>query len=241
MDFGSLPMSSEEALDVKDVVVYGCGAIGSVLATFLQLSNKDREKTIHLVGRDYVLKPIRENGLIYKPFDENKPAIKTEGFKLYENIEDVPRTDVLFVSMKVHGLRDALKSAQHLLKSQPYVFLTMNGLGLPEIVEKFVDPVKIVECVVNYPSKLEENIVKNDGGNSNFMVKDTPNPPVKKLINALFNPGTLDIRIKPKFRINQWRKAMMNIGMNGVSAISMLTVGQVLERKTLGAIIKKLI
>ncbi len=231
--------------DIKDVVVYGTGAIGSVIATFLQDHNlskaEEQRKNIKLVGRERIFRKIKENGLSYIPYDENNEKIHTEGYELYTNIKDIKSADLIFLTMKAHNLKESLDTADHLLKNNPYVFITMNGLGLKDIIKDYVDEEKIIECIVNYPSHLEGNTVKNSGGNSNFMVKETENPPVDKLIGSLFNQDKFDIRIVNDFYLKQWKKAIMNIGMNGISAITMMKVGEVLERKTLGRIIKHLI
>ena len=228
-------------MQIKDVVVYGTGAIGSVLATFLQLSNENNERNIHLVGREHILHKIKENGLEYLPFDELSEPIITKGFEYHTHIKDVSRADVIFLSVKVHGLEQALEDAHHLLEQNPYVFLTMNGLGLVDIVKKYIPEQYIIECTVNYPSHLHGNTVKNSGGNSNILVKLTEEPPIRIIVNKLFIPDTLDIRVIDDFTLSQWKKGIMNIGMNALSAITMSTVGQVLEKKTLGKIIKELI
>ena len=228
--------------EIKNIVVFGTGAVGAMLANFLQASNHEGKKTIHLVGRPSIVDQIQKEGLIYVPFgaQENDSWLKTSGFSCHHSIVDVPRADVIFLTMKAHALEAGLTEAKHLFQSSPpIIFITMNGLGLKEVVAKFVPQDHIIETVVNYPSRLDGNRVYNDGGNSNVMVEDLPL--LKEILPLLFSPNTLDIRQEPEFELHKWEKALMNIGMNGISAIPMLKVGEVLDRPPLGAIIKQLI
>ena len=230
-----------QPMSIKDIVIYGTGAIGSVLATFLQLSNAEGEKNIHLVGRASVLDSIKENGLTFIPYQETNQQnwITTTGFNYYTNIQQVPRADVIFCTMKAHSLQRSLEDAKDLLSSNPTVFITMNGLGLAEIVEKYLTREHIIECIVLFPSKLENNIVRNTGGNSTIIAEK--NEISKRLIPQLFKPDTLDIQLDKNCKQRQWQKAVMNIGMNAISAITMKTVGEVLATEPLRKIISQLI
>lgn len=227
--------------NVKDIVIYGTGAIGSVVATFLQASNSERNKTIHLVGRKHILDKIKDEGLTFIPYKSSKDSdqIHTSEFQVYTHIAQVPRADVIFFTLKAHSLEESLKDAESILKNDPVVFLTMNGLGLKDIAEKYVIPEHIIQCVVLFPSKLEGNKVSNTGGNSKIIVEKTPTS--EKIIPKLFQPGTLDIALDKDCITTQWTKAVMNIGMNAISAITMKTVGEVLETEPLRKIISQLI
>lgn len=228
--------------EIKDIVVFGTGAIGSVIATFLQCSNLDQKRTIHLVGRPKLMNLVKTEGLFYLPFGKTAipEAIHTTGYRVHTDIAQVPRADVIFISMKAHGLKEGFESLQPLLqRDNPYVFLAMNGLGLKDIAKHYIGVERIIECVMNYPSILVGNQVKNDGGNANIVVKKTPT--TEWLIPALFQPNTLDVRQIDEFKLPQWKKALMNIGMNAISAIPMLKVGEVLDRPSLGKIIIQLI
>ncbi|MHA1341747.1 MAG: ketopantoate reductase family protein [Promethearchaeota archaeon] len=251
-----------------NIVIYGTGAIGSVLASLISISEQfiANKHDIYLVGREYILNQIRENGLIYIPYlsDKNQDSsaplkyeIKLEDFLLFSDINNIPKADVVFLTMKAYSLENSLKNAEKWLKkNNPYIIIAMNGLGIKEIVENYVPSEKIIELSVGYPSKLEGNKVTNTGGNSffaapkndktidilskifglknqNFEIQDK----YKKYFSKNFKP----IRFFEDFKLMQWKKGIANIAMNGISAISMLTVGEVLERKTMHCIIKKLI
>ncbi|MHA1698011.1 MAG: ketopantoate reductase family protein, partial [Promethearchaeota archaeon] len=83
-----------------DIVIYGAGAIGCVLATFIKHPNSVYNHDVHLVGRPSRLEPIRKAGyLIYKPHwaTNESEYIKTAGYRLYTSIKDVPKADVVFL------------------------------------------------------------------------------------------------------------------------------------------------
>ncbi|MGV9197859.1 MAG: ketopantoate reductase family protein [Promethearchaeia archaeon] len=227
-------------MKVKDVVIYGTGAIGSVLATFLRQSDPNHKRRIHLIGRSYILDPIKEGGLYFIPYDEDqKTRIHTAEFQTHTDISEVPHADVIFFSMKAHSLKKSLEDAKHLLKTNPTVFITMNGLGLTELVSDYVSEDHIIQCIVLFPSKLNGNVVKNTGGNATIIAEK--NDISSELVPKLFKSKTLDIPLDENYKEAQWKKAVMNIGMNAISAITMKTVGEVLETAPLRKIIEKLI
>ena len=225
-------------MNVKDIVIYGTGAIGSVLATFLRQSDPELKRNIHLIGRSYILDPIKEQGLYFSPYKQEKKVHST-GFSTHTDISEVEHADVIFLSMKAHSLRESLEEAVHLMKSAPIIFITMNGLGLAHIVSEFVPESNIIECIVLFPSKLEGNHVRNTGGNAKIIAEK--NDVSEKIVPALFKPKTLDIPLDEKYKETQWKKAVMNIGMNALSAITMKTVGEVLDTSPLRIIIEQLI
>lgn len=141
--------------------------------------------------------------------------------------------------MKAHSLEESLKEAKHLLTDNPVLFLIMNGLGLSEIVSNYVPLENIIECVVLFPSRLENNKVINTGGNATFLAEK--NEVSSKLIPNLFDINQLDFQVIKNFKQKQWQKAVTNIGMNAISAITMKTVGGVLDTPPLRKIITELI
>jgi 2-dehydropantoate 2-reductase len=225
-----------------DIVVYGVGAIGSVIATFLQLNNQKKEHNIALVGRESLMNQIAKQGLTYTPYNttSEKDWIHTTGFQTYTSIAQVDHADLIFFTMKSHTLEKSLQDAKDLIaRDQPIVVLTMNGLGLKEIVANYISPSRIIETIANYPSKIDGNKVSNTGGNSVVIAEDKEIS--HQILLPLMKNSLLNFSIDPKFRLWQWKKFLMNVGMNAVASISLLTIEEVLKRETLFKIQQQLI
>lgn len=70
------------------VVVYGVGAIGSMVASFLKRSKNSDENEIHLVGRKLFLEMVSSNGILFKPFKSNeKEWVKTGGISYTSTLQ----------------------------------------------------------------------------------------------------------------------------------------------------------
>lgn len=240
-----------------DIVIYGCGAIGSVIATLIKISKKSELHTIFLVGRETTVEKMTNDGIIYTPYGKSENAIRlhdivNKGFIGTPNITKIDHVDVVFLTMKANDLKNALEHAKSWLELQkPIVIIAMNGLGLRDIVNKYVPNDKIIEFSVGYPSKIELNHVINTGGNSFFStsydsftrqvvfdifgISLSENKTVSETIKEI------PIKFQEDFLESQWKKGIANIAMNAISAISMLKVGEVLERKTLRIIIEQII
>lgn len=224
-----------------DIVIYGTGAIGSVLATLLKQAHSKDKNTIHLVGRKHILDKIDKNGLIYVPYGSDEEIV-TSGYETYEKITDIESADVVIFTMKAYGLRASCRTIKQWIQEQdPIIILSMNGLGLKEIVREETGSDNILEISVGYPSRLEGNKVINTGGNSVFIAPNDED--TRSTFEKMF--GFIDegipIQFKDNFQHFKWRKGTANITMNGISAITMLTVGEVLERQTLCSIMDRLI
>jgi 2-dehydropantoate 2-reductase len=225
-----------------DIVIYGTGNIGSIVATYLQCANKEQKHTISLVGRRPYIDLVKEKGLIYVPYNcsDEKQWIRSRGFQVYSELQAIPKIDVLFLTMKGYSLESSLKQAETVLrKFHPITIITMNGLGLKEIVAKFISPDKIIETIANCPSKIEENKIISMGGNSTIYAENSDL--ANKTLAPLLVNDKLDFKIDPKFKLMQWKKFTMNTGMNAVASIPLLRIGEVLERETLKKIITKLV
>ena len=181
---------------------------------------------------------IKSKGLTYIPYNAHSEQewIHTSMFEVYENIDEIKQADVIFLTVKAHGLEKALQEAESLLKTNPIIIIMMNGLGLKDIVAKYISSDQIIETIANYPSRLEGSIVTNTGGNSVVICDDTPL--AHNTLGPLFAQSILDLKFDPNFKTWQWKKAFMNIGMNAIAGFTMLPVGGVLERKTLVRLIK---
>lgn len=219
------------------VAILGTGAIGAVVATFARLSPAGHE--IHLVGRRDRLAPVAASGLVYKPHDSEHDEtrwVRTTGFHVHASITDVPApVDAIFCTMKAPALDAGLDEARALLRAcHPAVVLVMNGLGLRAIAARHVPPGDIIETIAFYPSRLDGNVVTNTGGNAWFTAEDTPL--ARRLLASVFDGSGVDLRFDQSFATTQWKKAVVNVGMNAVSALSMLPVGKVLETPPLRAL-----
>jgi 2-dehydropantoate 2-reductase len=224
------------------VTVYGLGSIGAMIATFLQEGNIAGSHQIQLVGRPHVIDPIQKSGLIYIPYNyqSEEKWIRTSGFHTYTSFDGIEATDILILTMKSHALVQNLeKIKEKLQKWKPIVIIMMNGLGLKELVARYVPAENIIETIANYPCHLHENRVENSGGNDVIIAENTPL--TQKIFTDLFGKSHLKFELSSEFKKAQWKKAIMNIGMNAMAAMTQLTVGEVLARANLGEIIKALI
>jgi ketopantoate reductase len=152
-----------------DIVIFGCGAIGSVIATLIKISKRSQNHNIYLVGREKIIDKMMNEGIIYTPYRTNKNDVPikdiiNQGFIGISDMTKIKHADIVFLTMKANDLENALNNAKIWLQQQkPIVIISMNGLGLKEIVKRFIPDDRIIEFSVGYPSKIEVNHVTNTG------------------------------------------------------------------------------
>jgi len=206
-----------------NVTIFGAGAIGSMLGGIIKHEGK---AMVNLVGRKTHMKAIDKNGLTIEFVDENK-KIDVKGFNCYTDISDVKSTDVLIFSVKAFDLERALREAKHLLSSPiTTVILAMNGLGIEELVEKYIERERLVRLALILPCKFEPGKVKSTGGNRIIFVENNPFQKLK--IKPLFETELLQVEFVQNIVERVWRKTVLNL-LNPVSAIFGRTVGEILS------------
>ncbi|MHA1820401.1 MAG: ketopantoate reductase family protein [Promethearchaeota archaeon] len=280
------------------VLIYGCGAIGSVFASFIKASpnGQSNKNEIYLLGREKIISPIKKEGIFFYPYNmsgQNRhndgDALYTEGYiasTSLKDITDLEKMDAIIFTLKAYDFKNSLmnlkqeyirrglipksrtnktdktsntdntENTTQILSKLPYMIISMNGLGLKEILLKVFPDYprdKIVELIVGFPCKIDGNKVFNTGGNSFFSFEQTPH--TLNLMEKLFGINPLKehefkyknmqfsfpFRADPEFIKTKWKKAIANITINGISAISMMNIGEILKRKSLKSIIKELI
>lgn len=56
---------------IMEIVIFGCGAIGSVLATLIKAFPGGQNHGVHLVGRKHIMEKISAEGLKYVHYNES--------------------------------------------------------------------------------------------------------------------------------------------------------------------------
>ncbi len=122
-------------------VVYGAGAIGSVLGAKLHRAGQD----VVLVARPNHVNAINENGLRVLGIEEYVVDVAAS-----VSPETVKGADIVFLTVKTQDTRDAVEEfAPHLGDSTPVVSL-QNGVQNPEIMSAIIGKERVIPGVVRF-------------------------------------------------------------------------------------------
>lgn len=137
------------------IVVIGSGAIGSLVAGYLKLKDRD----VSLIGRPDAVMAIKNNGL-------NIKGVRGEfniSIGASERLSDAP--DLAILAVKTQDIDESLSANKDLLKDA-IVVTTQNGVQAEVIASRYIPKENIVSSIVMFGSTYLEaaKIVHNFEG-----------------------------------------------------------------------------
>ena len=203
--------------DVR-VVVYGAGAIGSLVGARLH----EAGVSVQLIGREAQVNAIRTNGLQVKGLRDSHvvqlPATTTlEG-----------PADIILLTVKSQDVQGACRVIAQ--KNSDATVVTMqNGVRSDREAADILGRGRIVGCVLNISATyLEPGVVEQN--TREFFQVGAPFPEAGARVDpvvAVLSP-TLRVEIAPDIARARWTKLMANLN-NAIMAITGLPIGKALR------------
>jgi 2-dehydropantoate 2-reductase len=241
------------------VCVYGCGAIGGLLAARLARGGA----TVSVVARGDSLKAIQDNGLTLLEGDQS--------FVADVAASDAPGAlgpqDVVFLTMKGHSVPEITPKIPMVLGPQTIVVTAANGipwwyfhgledvLGEPELTSvdpgrqlwNNIGPERALGCVVYPAARVEApGIVRHIFGDQ-FALGEPDGSTSKRLasIVGLLGSAGFKVSLETDIRAEIWTKLVANAAYNPVSVMTGKSLGGMIEdeatHKLLGQIMAEVV
>ncbi|MCZ7357030.1 MAG: 2-dehydropantoate 2-reductase [Candidatus Methanoperedens sp.] len=215
----------KNTIDFDNICIVGSGAIGSAFGGFL--SNAGYKVTF-IEKNEGIIKQVKENGLSISGVKEihlNNVTIVPPG-------SITQKQDLILFAVKAYSLEEAVKSTLPIIGKNTYVVCLQNGLGISEIISKYVSKEQIIEGIVWFPATMvkpghielltfyEESIFGGRFQRSQEYAK--------KFASVLTSAG---IPAKAVDNISEevWRKAIPIIIGNSINAITRKNLGVISE------------
>lgn len=227
---------------MANVLVYGSGAIGSLVGYLLSEIDELEDKAIEnvgLFGRKGHIGSIRKSGLRINFFNGQK----TFNFKhCFSSLDELDRSDfspdIVVLCVKTHSLPkvrlEIIESGMlgGKLKDSSFILL-LNGMGN---AETFNLPVKIFEGVTSNGVKFSEDGLIELKGKGKTVFEDRIPEEIKPFMKARFEEKGFDIEFARDFKIQQWNKLFANAVINPITAITREKNGIVLSKHLEGTV-----
>jgi len=134
---------------MKNILVVGLGAVGTVFATFL----KESEHNVYGLAKDHHVEFAKDNTLHVEGIWGNHKAKLDLITSKIENLKDID-FDLIIVAVKSFDTEETIKKIIPLIKPKTIILLTQNGYGNYETASKYVDKSKILLGRVIFGSRL---------------------------------------------------------------------------------------
>lgn len=225
------------------VCVYGCGAIGGLLAARLAQTGA----AVSVIARGGQLEAIRARGLTLIDDESEHQALVIPA----EDPTSIGPQDLVILAMKAHTVTDVAPKIFSLLGPDTAVMTACNGIpwwyfhGLSEVDNapelKSVDPGRLlwnnigperaIGCVVYPAARIEQpGIVRHMFGNA-FTLGEPDGSRSARIVrvSALFEAAGFEAPVEQNIRRDIWTKLVANAALNPVSVITGKTLGGMLD------------
>lgn len=203
------------------ILVFGAGALGSFVGGMLSQNND-----VVLIGRREHVETIEENGLTIT----GKTEIVVHP-KAKESVDGNEKPDWVLVATKSYDTEDAMRTLSPLFKDA--VFLSLqNGLGNEDIISRYV-PRVLGGTTSHGITKVGAGRIIHAGLGRTVLGNYQGAEDSVSIIADALNESGIETEITSDIRREIWKKAIVNAGINPLTAITGQKNGLILENPNL--------
>ncbi len=225
---------------LKNICIYGAGALGGTLATRLVEGLGDTI-TVSVIARGEHLQKIRENGLELRVAGEDKPAVVS--VHATDDPTTLPKQDLVITGLKGHQVPAAAEGISHLAADHTRVVMVLNGVPwwyfhrdeksghgehrLPELdpgdrLWNTVGPERVIGCVAYQGAEVIQPGVIQLPARGRFILGEPSGEISADLtaISDLLTKANVTIIQTDDIRGEIWSKLMGNASFNPISALT---------------------
>ena len=203
--------------EIKNVIVCGIGAVGSIYAEKIEKYPNANLKV--LVDKQrlerYTKNPIIMNGQELH-FDYILP--ETSDFK----------ADLIIIATKFDGLNDAIRNLKNFVQDETIILSLLNGVTSEEIIAEVYGWDKLLLSYFMCPSAVRNgrSIVQDGKGKIVFGAKNSENRHKQDLVRDFFDKVNIYYEVPEDMEYALWLKYMLNVSTNQPTAVLNLKFGE---------------
>lgn len=211
------------------IAIIGAGAMGSVYGACL---SQVSEVLLIDIWKEHV-NEINENGLKVEWIDGREKLFKLEAFTSPEDCGK--KVDLVIVFVKSYVTEKAVSSSSPLLKEDTLFLTLQNGLGNAEKIASLFGKDRVLCGTTTFgATMLGPGRVRLAGiGETSFGPFGTVERERLKRIYSLFEEAGLNPHLVDDPMRNVWRKLLINVGINPITAIAGVPNGFIVEDENL--------
>lgn len=213
------------------IVIVGPGAMGCLFAAFLSKVipiSKNAENELWLLDKN------KERAAII-----NQRGISVEGIsgswqarvKATAEVKDIVFADLIIICVKSYNTKEAVLQFKSLLNENTKIMTLQNGIGNVEIIGEVAGPDKVIGGVTSQGATLiDTGHIRHAGKGETVIGRIDGKIPVEmRSIREIFNKAGFEIRISRDIKGLLWSKLIINVGINALTAITLLRNGKLIE------------
>lgn len=206
--------------DIKNVLICGLGAIGSIYADKIQAFEPDSLRV--LVDEErlkrYSQSPILFNG---KELILNYVLPQDKSFK----------ADLIIIATKYDGLSEVIKNMENFVGEDTVILALLNGVSSEKIIaEKYGRDKLLYSYFIGHSAVRTGRVVTHDGINTVvYGSENSADYENVQRVKKYFERVGINYKIPEDIIHSLWLKYMLNVSANQTTAILGLTFGEMLS------------
>lgn len=208
------------------IAIIGAGALGSLFGGLLAKSGEE-VWLFDPLAREHVAK-LNAEGLLIEEEDQEE-WIRVKGTT---KIEEIGKADLVALFTKASHTEKALKGALPTIGGSTSVLSVQNGLGIVEVMEKYVSRAQLLRGVTSQGSTyLGPGRIRHAGRGPTWIgqVSDEADRSKLEETAGAFNAAGLETHLETDVKKLVWNKLLVNVGINALTAIFNVPNGELVR------------
>jgi len=208
------------------ILILGAGALGSLLGARL---SEATETVLFSRNREHI-QAIREYGLVIEELDGSERRLSVPAASRPDEIPTAP--DLVITVVKAYDTSAAVQAVLPICRENTLFLSLQNGLGnLEQIVEAGLTERALAGITAQGATFLGPGRVRHGGlGPTHLGEPDGPISRRVRQVVDIFNQAGLQATAAEQARRLIWRKLIINVGINPITAISRVPNGWIADR-----------
>ena len=214
------------------VLVFGAGSVGSYFGGLLS-----EKYDVTLLGRKHHMEAIEANGL--------RISGKTEKLvhpKVWHSLGDLADIDLIILTVKAHNTETAMNDMVPYIRDDTIVLSLQNGLDNVETMRRMMKKEGyILAGLTSHGLMRAEDGHIHHAGRGETVLGETVPSGLRQAeeVARMFEEAGIPTRVTDNICGEMWAKAIVNAGINPITAITGLRNGQLLKVPALTALLER--
>jgi len=214
------------------ILVFGAGSVGSFIGGLLS-----EKYDVTLLGRKHHMDAIEANGL--------RMTGKTEKLvhpKVWHSLGDLKDIDLIILTVKAHNTATAMNDMVPYIRDDTIVLSLQNGLDNVETIRRMMKKDgHILSGITSHGIRRGDDGHIHHAGHGETVIGETvpSGRGFAERITEMFNSAGIQTRVTQNICGEMWAKAIVNAGINPITAITGLSNGYLLKVPTLTALLER--
>ncbi|MCK5350218.1 MAG: ketopantoate reductase family protein [Desulfobacula sp.] len=219
-----------------DITFIGSGAMGGLFGYFLARSGQN--VFLMDIWEDHV-SAINSQGLGV----EFNGKINRMDIPASSDMNDIRKSDLVIIFVKSTQTEQAAVQALKYLKDEGLVLTLQNGMGNADKISQAVHPDKVIAGTTSHGATiLGPGLIRHAGAGPTLigMWSEKNNTELATIKNVFCNAG-IDTRIEDNIHLIIWKKLIINVGINAITALTGIKNGKIMDSPPTGELVRMVV